>query len=49
MDIPLDSWLREVEGLGVDKVGGAILRSGLDSVGRWTTRSTPPGPAMGPA
>jgi hypothetical protein len=48
VDVPLDSWSREVEGLGVGKVGGPILRSGLDSVGRGTPEPTPPGSATGP-
>jgi hypothetical protein len=46
VDVPLDSWSREVEGLGIGKAGVPIPRSGLDSVGRGTPEPTPPGSAL---
>jgi len=45
--IPLDSWSWEVKGLDVGKVEGPIPRSGVDPVGRSTTRSTSVGSSMG--
>jgi hypothetical protein len=49
MGVPLDSWSREARGLDFGKVEGLIVRSGLDSVRRGTTRPTSPRSAMGPA
>ena len=46
--VPLDSWSREVEGLGVSKVDLPGRRSGVDSVGRGAAGSGSPWPSMGP-
>ena len=46
--IPLDSWLRGVEGFGVGKLEVPVRRSGVDSAGRGAAGLASFWPSMGP-